>query len=221
MEIVLQIVLVITSLLMILLVLLHKGKGGGLSDLFGGGVSSSLGGSSVVERNLDRLTIGIGHHLDRLDRGARPAAQDADPARPESTTYTDARRGRPGRRERHLENWGAHRGKWQRDPRQPGRRRTDGRGRARRVCARGSGCPTGAPTATRPSPASPRTPRSRRPRPGTARGAASRPARTRTNPPSPPRTEPYKTHLAYVKERRSDADGAAILEEALAKLRGN
>ncbi len=60
MEIVFEIVLVITSLLMILLVLLHKGKGGGLSDLFGGGVSSSLGGSSVVERNLDRLTIGIG-----------------------------------------------------------------------------------------------------------------------------------------------------------------
>jgi preprotein translocase subunit SecG len=58
--IVFEIVLVITSLLMILLVLLHKGKGGGLSDLFGGGVSSSLGGSSVVERNLDRLTIGIG-----------------------------------------------------------------------------------------------------------------------------------------------------------------
>jgi preprotein translocase subunit SecG len=59
-EIVFQIVLVITSLLMVLLVLLHKGKGGGLSDLFGGGVSSSLGGSSVVERNLDRVTIGIG-----------------------------------------------------------------------------------------------------------------------------------------------------------------
>jgi preprotein translocase subunit SecG len=59
-DIVFSIVLVITSLLMILLVLLHKGKGGGLSDLFGGGVSSSLGGSSVVERNLDRLTIGIG-----------------------------------------------------------------------------------------------------------------------------------------------------------------
>ena len=46
--------------LMILLVLLHKGRGGGLSDMFGGGVSSSLGGSSVAERNLDRLTIGIG-----------------------------------------------------------------------------------------------------------------------------------------------------------------
>jgi preprotein translocase subunit SecG len=58
-ELVLQIVLVLSSLLMILLVLLHKGKGGGLSDLFGGGVSSSLGGSSVVERNLDRLTIGM------------------------------------------------------------------------------------------------------------------------------------------------------------------
>lgn len=60
MKIVFDIVLIITSLLMIVLVLLHKGKGGGLSDLFGGGVSSSLGGSSVVERNLDRLTIGIG-----------------------------------------------------------------------------------------------------------------------------------------------------------------
>lgn len=39
-------------------------------------------------------------------------------------------------------------------------------------------------------------------------------------PPAPPRTEPYKTHLAYVRERRSDADGEAILAEALAKLRG-
>ena len=55
-----SIVLIITSLLMVLLVLLHKGKGGGLSDLFGGGMSSSLGSSSVVERNLDRLTIFTG-----------------------------------------------------------------------------------------------------------------------------------------------------------------
>ncbi|TDQ47565.1 preprotein translocase subunit SecG [Actinorugispora endophytica] len=53
----LSIVLMLVSLLLIMLVLLHKGKGGGLSDLFGGGVTSSLGGSSVVERNLDRLTI--------------------------------------------------------------------------------------------------------------------------------------------------------------------
>jgi preprotein translocase subunit SecG len=55
-----SIVLIITSLLMIVLVLLHKGKGGGLSDLFGGGVTSSLGSSSVVERNLDRITIFTG-----------------------------------------------------------------------------------------------------------------------------------------------------------------
>jgi preprotein translocase subunit SecG len=55
-----SIVLIITSVLMLVLVLLHKGKGGGLSDLFGGGVTSSLGSSSVVERNLDRLTIFTG-----------------------------------------------------------------------------------------------------------------------------------------------------------------
>ena len=55
-----QILLTLASILMVLLVLLHKGKGGGLSDLFGGGVSSSLGGSSVVERNLDRFTILVG-----------------------------------------------------------------------------------------------------------------------------------------------------------------
>ena len=53
-------ILILASVLMVVLVLLHKGKGGGLSDLFGGGVSSSLGGSSVVERNLDRLTILVG-----------------------------------------------------------------------------------------------------------------------------------------------------------------
>jgi preprotein translocase subunit SecG len=55
-----SIVLIITSILMLVLVLLHKGKGGGLSDLFGGGVTSSLGSSSVVERNLDRLTVFTG-----------------------------------------------------------------------------------------------------------------------------------------------------------------
>ena len=44
--------------------------------------------------------------------------------------------------------------------------------------------------------------------------------RDRDNPPSPPKNEPYKTHLAYVKERRNDTDGAAILDEALGKLRG-
>ena len=60
MEIALSVILIIVSLVMVLLVLLHKGKGGGLSDLFGGGVSSTLGSSSVVERNLDRITIFTG-----------------------------------------------------------------------------------------------------------------------------------------------------------------
>lgn len=60
MALALSIILVITSILMIILVLLHKGKGSGLSDLFGGGLSSTYGGSSVVEKNLDRITIVVG-----------------------------------------------------------------------------------------------------------------------------------------------------------------
>jgi preprotein translocase subunit SecG len=59
-QLVFSILLVVTSVLLVLLVLLHKGRGGGLSDMFGGGVSTSLGGSSMAERNLDRLTIAIG-----------------------------------------------------------------------------------------------------------------------------------------------------------------
>jgi preprotein translocase subunit SecG len=59
-ELLFTILLIASSAVMILLVLLHKGRGGGLSDMFGGGVSSSLGGSSVAERNLDRFTIGMG-----------------------------------------------------------------------------------------------------------------------------------------------------------------
>lgn len=55
----LQLLLVLTSGLLIPLVLLHKGKGGGLSDMFGGGVSSSIGSSGVAEKNLNRLTIMI------------------------------------------------------------------------------------------------------------------------------------------------------------------
>jgi preprotein translocase subunit SecG len=55
-----SIVLVVTSVVLALFILMHKGRGGGLSDLFGGGISSSLGGSSIAERNLDRLTIVIG-----------------------------------------------------------------------------------------------------------------------------------------------------------------
>jgi len=53
----LEIILAVTSLLLVVFVLLHKGKGGGLSDMFGGGFTSQHGGSSVVEKNLDRITI--------------------------------------------------------------------------------------------------------------------------------------------------------------------
>jgi preprotein translocase subunit SecG len=56
----LQVLLVLSGLLLTLLVLLHKGKGGGLSDMFGGGMSSTMSGSSVAERNLDRFTIALG-----------------------------------------------------------------------------------------------------------------------------------------------------------------
>lgn len=57
MTLALQIILIITSILLILLVLLHRGRGGGLSSLFGGGMQSSLAGSSVAEKNLDRITL--------------------------------------------------------------------------------------------------------------------------------------------------------------------
>jgi preprotein translocase subunit SecG len=56
-RIVLQVLLVITSGFLTLLILLHKGKGGGLSDMFGGGISASAGSSGVAERNLNRITI--------------------------------------------------------------------------------------------------------------------------------------------------------------------
>ncbi|HYO19685.1 MAG TPA: preprotein translocase subunit SecG [Dermatophilaceae bacterium] len=56
----LQVLLVVSGLLLTLLVLLHKGKGGGLSDMFGGGMSSTMSGSSVAERNLDRFTVALG-----------------------------------------------------------------------------------------------------------------------------------------------------------------
>ena len=55
--IILQVILVITSLVMVLLVLLHKGKGGGLSDMFGGGLTQNAGSSGVAEKNLNRWTV--------------------------------------------------------------------------------------------------------------------------------------------------------------------
>lgn len=60
MQLALQIVLIVSSVLLVLLILLHRGRGGGLSTLFGGGVQSSLSGSSVVEKNLDRFTLFVG-----------------------------------------------------------------------------------------------------------------------------------------------------------------
>jgi preprotein translocase subunit SecG len=54
------VVLVLTSTILTMLILLHRGKGGGLSSMFGGGVSTSLAGSSVAEKNLDRYTVLVG-----------------------------------------------------------------------------------------------------------------------------------------------------------------
>ncbi|MGL4339797.1 MAG: preprotein translocase subunit SecG [Rhodoglobus sp.] len=59
-QVVVQVVLGVTSLLLTLLILLHRGRGGGLSDMFGGGVTSNLGASGVAERNLNRITVVLG-----------------------------------------------------------------------------------------------------------------------------------------------------------------
>ena len=59
-QVALQVLLGVTSLLLTLLILLHRGRGGGLSDMFGGGVTSNLGASGVAERNLNRFTIAVG-----------------------------------------------------------------------------------------------------------------------------------------------------------------
>ncbi len=56
----LSIVLILTSAVLALFILLHKSRGGGMSDLFGGGMTTGMGGTSVAERNLDRLTITVG-----------------------------------------------------------------------------------------------------------------------------------------------------------------
>ncbi|HHW51108.1 MAG TPA: preprotein translocase subunit SecG [Pseudoclavibacter sp.] len=58
-SVVLCVILAVTSSLLTLLILLHKGRGGGLSDMFGGGIGSNLGASGVAERNLNRITVVI------------------------------------------------------------------------------------------------------------------------------------------------------------------
>ena len=60
MRLFLEVLLIVSSVLLVLLVLLHRGRGGGLSSLFGGGMQSSLAGSSVAEKNLDRITLFVG-----------------------------------------------------------------------------------------------------------------------------------------------------------------
>ena len=55
-----SIVLILTSLVLALFILLHKSRGGGLSDLFGGGMTTGMGGTSVAERNLDKMTVTVG-----------------------------------------------------------------------------------------------------------------------------------------------------------------
>ena len=59
-QVIVQVILGVTSLLLTLLILLHRGRGGGLSDMFGGGVTSNLGASGVAERNLTRITVILG-----------------------------------------------------------------------------------------------------------------------------------------------------------------
>ena len=56
----LLVLLAITSVLLVLMILLHKGRGGGVADMFGGGVTSSMSSSGVAERNLNRITIALG-----------------------------------------------------------------------------------------------------------------------------------------------------------------
>ena len=175
---------------MILLVLLHKGKGGGLSDMFGGGISCSLGGSSVVERNLDRLTvrtgvvwfaciIGLGLLEKRLQLAVHRTAPARGPTGP-SRSYTWQVATRSVAAESAPARWARPSAA----TRPPASRLLLVRQRARDApsfaeepawpCPRCGTAPAAAP---------------RRPGPG--------------NPPSP-HDEPYKTHLAYVKERRSD-----------------
>ena len=189
-------VLIVSSLLMIVLVLLHKGKGGGLSDMFGGGVSSSLGGSSVAERNLDRLTIVIGlvWLACIVALGPAPQAHSRHSTRGTAMAGGSAIRGsRVG---------AGPMGEAERGEAAP-------RHRVSFWCANGH--------ETRPSFADDAA----IPEAWDCPRCGCRRARDKDNPPAPPRTEPYKTHLAYVKERRSDNDGEAILAEALAKLRGD
>ncbi len=56
-KIILEVIVILASILLTMLILMHKGKGGGLSDMFGGGIGSSAGTSGVAEKNLNRITV--------------------------------------------------------------------------------------------------------------------------------------------------------------------
>ncbi len=198
------IVLMLTSALMILLVLLHKGRGGGLSDMFGGGVSSSLGGSSVAERNLDRFTVGIGVIWFACVVALGPA-----PGLPVSAP--DAHRSKVLERmlawlveETRFAGAGSAPARWARPSAARPRR---GRPSTYFCAHEHRSVVTFAVEAAVPESWD-------CPKCGLPARAWTRRTRLRRR-----KIEPYKTHLAYVKERRSDDEAEDILDEAVQLLR--
>ncbi|KAJ8146549.1 hypothetical protein OY671_000406 [Metschnikowia pulcherrima] len=206
-RIILQISSVSTSAFLTSLVLMHKGKGGGLSDMFGGGISSSVGSSGVAERNLNRITVAFALVWAVVIVLSGLLQKVESPQSAGGKPRTVARSGQ----ERHVAGGNAIRGS---------RVGAGPLGESERGeiaprfwvsywCANGH--------ETRPSFSSeagieaPETWDC--PRCGFPAG------QDQEHPPTPSRNEPYKTHLAYVKERRSDEDGVAILDEALAASR--
>ena len=195
-EFVLQVLLGITSLLLTLLILLHKGRGGGLSDMFGGGMTSSLGASGVAERNLNRITVILGL------AGSRPSWRSA--SSPSSTPESDGNtmasgNSASGARASAPARWASRTAA-----------STPTASRSRYWDALGNETVRYFAAAS---------PRRRSPTSSTARRPGLPAGRDKDNPPSLAKLEPYKTHLAYVKERRTDEEAAALLDEALTQLR--
>ena len=201
------VLLVITSVLLTMLILLHRGKGGGLSSMFGGGVSSSLAGSSVAEKNLDRYTVlvsivwfacivGLGLWL-RLQINSGVLSDSIRSYNLRAVRLTDRAQvcfsaTSPTAR---LRRWsppttGASRAQWQRHPWFTNRCGTGcapPNGTSRPPAARS---PTGAATTTSPRSGWRRTPRSRPS--GTARAAGCPPVRTRRTRPDAPAPSPTR-----------------------------
>ena len=187
------IILVAASVLMVLLVLLHKGRGGGLSDMFGGGVSSSLGGSSVAERNLDRLTVGIGV----IWFATVIALACSWPTRTEEGTPVAGGGGNAIRGSRVGAGPMGEAERGEAAPRQAVTYFCSHEHRSVVTFSVEAQVPDSWDC----------------PKCGLPAG------RDAENAPPAPKIEPYKTHLAYVKERRSDQEAADILDEAIQLLR--